>query len=115
MPFTRFGEMTSLPSKQGPCALCGRHCALTFHHLVPRQVHRRNRFAKRSSKADLGRGIDICQLCHWGLHDLYSTVELAERLSSLEALRADEAVQRHVAWARKQRRGRVAPAEAEAR
>lgn len=91
----------------GPCALCARHCVLTFHHLVPRMVHRRNRFARRLSKADRERGVDLCQLCHWGVHDLYDPVTLAERFSTVEALRADEAIRRHVAWVRKQRRGRV--------
>ena len=97
------GNTTSRRSKDGPCALCGRGGPLTFHHLFPRKVHRRNRFKKRFSRTELNRGIDICQLCHWGLHNLYDEMTLALQFSNLEALRRDEAVRKHVAWARKQR------------
>jgi hypothetical protein len=49
------------------------------------------------------QGITICHLCHKGLHRLYDEMTLAKCLSTLEALRADSAIQRHVAWVRKQR------------
>ena len=94
--------MPSIP-KTGDCALCGRHTALTFHHLIPRKVHRRPRFRKRYERAVLQRGIALCRLCHKGIHRLYDEMTLARDLSSLEALSSDPAIQRHVAWVRKQR------------
>ncbi|MFK7892690.1 MAG: hypothetical protein AB8B63_17890 [Granulosicoccus sp.] len=66
-------------------------------------MHKRNRFAKRYSREELNAGALLCQRCHRGLHNLYSEIELASRLNSLAALRADEAVARHVAWAAKQK------------
>jgi hypothetical protein len=86
------------------CRLCGRRRPLTFHHLVPRKVHRRSHFRKHYSRDELQQGIAVCQLCHKGIHRLYDELTLAKRLSTLEALRADPAIQRHCGWARKQRR-----------
>jgi 5-methylcytosine-specific restriction endonuclease McrA len=91
------------PSKAGPCTLCGRHTELTFHHLVPRKVHRRNFFRKAFEREVLQQGVDLCRLCHKGLHRLYDEMTLAKQLNTLEALRADPAIQRHVHWVRKQR------------
>lgn len=85
------------------CALCGREAPLTFHHLIPRKMHRRPRFRRRYDKQTLGAGIDLCRPCHRGLHRLYDEMTLAERLNTLERLKADEAVARHVAWVRRQR------------
>jgi len=89
--------------KNGPCHLCGRHTALTFHHLIPRKVHRRKHFRKHYRRDLLQQGIAICRLCHKGLHRLYDEMTLAKRLSTLEALRTNAAIRRHVQWVRKQR------------
>ena len=35
------------------CQLCQRQSLLTFHHLIPRKMHRRSRFNKKYSKAEL--------------------------------------------------------------
>lgn len=89
--------------KSGPCTLCGRHTTLTFHHLIPRKVHRRTYFRKHHDRETLQQGIDVCRLCHYAIHRLYDEMTLARRFASLQALRDDPAIQRHVAWARKQR------------
>lgn len=98
----------SEPQREGqeppPCALCGRRVALTLHHLIPRKVHRRTRFAKHYSRDELNRGILICRACHSGIHARYDEMTLATRFSSLEALRADEDLQRHFRWVARQRR-----------
>jgi hypothetical protein len=86
------------------CSLCGRQAALTFHHLIPRKVHRRPHFRKRYPREVLQQGIPLCVLCHQGIHRLYDELTLARRLSTLDALRADPAIQRHCQWVRKQRR-----------
>lgn len=88
----------------GECALCARLVPLTFHHLIPRKVHRRPRFRKAYSREQLNCGIDICRDCHKGLHRLYDEMTLALELNSLAALRADTAVARHVGWVARQRR-----------
>jgi len=89
--------------KHGPCALCGRAIALTFHHLIPRKMHRRTRFRRTHDRDALQRGIDVCSRCHQGLHRLHDEMTLGRDLNTLEALNADPAVARHVAWVRKQK------------
>lgn len=89
--------------KTGPCALCERIAPLTFHHLIPKKVHRRPRFARSYSKADLARGIDVCRLCHKAIHRFHDEMTLARELNTLEALRQDEQLARHAAWAARQR------------
>jgi hypothetical protein len=98
-----------MPAHDNPCSLCGRRTALTFHHLIPRKVHRRTHFRKRFSRAQLAAGIDVCRLCHDGIHRLYDELTLARRFSTLEALRSDPAIQRHCRWVRKQQRRANSP------
>ena len=89
--------------KHGVCALCRRETTLTFHHLIPRKMHRRARFRKRYTREELGRGVDLCPRCHKGLHRLHDEMTLGSELNTVDALRADPAVARHVAWVAKQK------------
>jgi hypothetical protein len=88
----------------GRCSLCDRTAPLTFHHLIPRKVHRRKYFQKHDTRSQLGRGIDVCRLCHDGIHDLYDEKTLARSLRTLLQLRNDPRIRKHVAWVRKQKR-----------
>jgi 5-methylcytosine-specific restriction endonuclease McrA len=90
--------------KYGSCQLCRRKTRLTFHHLIPRKLHRRNHFRKKYNREELNRGISICRQCHNGLHLLYDEMTLAKRFSTVDALLSDEAIRRHVAWSSRQKR-----------
>ena len=98
-------KTTGMPTsgKRGPCALCGRRSALTFHHLIPRKLHRRPRFKNYYARAELARGIGICRLCHDGIHALYDEMTLAQSLRTLDDLRNDPRIRKHAAWVRKQK------------
>ena len=87
------------------CELCNREAPLTKHHLIPRAVHGKTRFIKRFGKEEMRRrGIQICRLCHNGVHDLVpSEKELAESYNTKEALLADPRIARHVEWVKKQK------------
>lgn len=85
------------------CQLCGCHRPLTFHHLIPRKMHRRKFFKTHYPRDVLNQGVMLCHYCHNAIHKLYDEMVLAKQFSSLEALLADEAVQRHVAWVVKKR------------
>lgn len=87
------------------CPLCERDVALTFHHLIPKKVHARNFFKKKYSRRDLKKGIDICRLCHNGLHDLYDEMKLGKEFSTLETIQADPALTKHFTWVAKQKAG----------
>jgi hypothetical protein len=89
--------------KTGPCELCGGHRPLTFHHLIPRKLHRRVHFQKHFTRAELSRGLAICQLCHKHIHAQHDEMTLARSFSSLEALRQDTALGKHIAWAGRQK------------
>lgn len=105
--------MSSLPNnkdaearnklKWGPCALCGRQGALTFHHLIPKKLHRRPRFNKHHARSELAQGINICRLCHDGIHALYDEMTLAKSLRTLADLKNDPRIRKHAAWVRKQK------------
>jgi 5-methylcytosine-specific restriction protein A len=65
--------------------------------LVPRVVGR-----KRGLRGEELPVAQLCWMCHGQIHTLYTNKELAQRLSSLEALRSDPAVARYVEWVQKQ-------------
>jgi hypothetical protein len=85
------------------CLLCERHTALTFHHLIPKTLHRRYRAKKIYSRAQLSLGIRICRLCHDGLHDLYDEKTLARCYSTVDEIISDADVLKHVEWVSRQR------------
>ena len=89
--------------KPGECELCGRHTDLSFHHLIPRKMHRRAHFKKHYSKEQLQAGVLLCRLCHRGIHRLYDEMTLAKQFQDLASLRSDAAIAKHVAWVQKQR------------
>ena len=80
---------------QEPCACCRRRVPLTFHHLIPKKVHRRAHFKRNFKKAELQQGIAVCRLCHRGIHREYDEMTLARQFNTLTALMGDETLSRH--------------------
>ena len=92
--------------KTGPCELCERPGKLlTFHHLIPRHCHRKKRFRARFSIAEMrSRGLWICRPCHGGIHDLIPDEKLLGwNYNTRELLLANEQIQKHVNWVKKQK------------
>lgn len=89
----------------GDCPFCLRHLPLTFHHLVPRKLHRRTRFRKHYSREELNRGIDICRQCHDGIHQRYDEMRLYREFSTPAALAADPELARYFEWVGRQKVG----------
>lgn len=87
----------------GVCPLCQRETALTFHHLIPRTLHSNKWFRKRFSREQMHGGINICRLCHSGLHRYYDEKTLGRRYHSLAQINADPALQKYFAWVAKQK------------
>ncbi len=78
------------------CPLCERDVPqVSAHHLVPR-----SRGGAREAK------VPICVDCHGAIHALFSNRRLAQELSSVEALKAEERFVRHLRWLAKQDPGR---------
>ncbi|NJL03111.1 MAG: hypothetical protein HC910_22020 [Spirulinaceae cyanobacterium SM2_1_0] len=86
----------------GSCPLCQRHTRLTFHHLIPKALHNRNRYRKNYTREELQLGINIYRRCHSGLHALHDEKTLGQELNTLEQLCNDPAIRKHSAWVAKQ-------------
>ncbi len=88
---------------QDACPLCARQTHLSFHHLIPRKVHRRAHYRKNYSKAQLNEGIYVCKKCHAGMHKAYDEMTLAKEFNSIDKIKADVTLARHFEWVAKQR------------
>ena len=78
------------------CLLCDRHLVqLTVHHLIPRQTVKRK-------QAKSGATILICSACHRQIHLLYTNLELARYLNTLEKLKSEPKMKKFLKWIAKQ-------------
>lgn len=89
--------------KQGLCQLCGKATLLTFHHLIPRAMHRKTRFKKRYTREELNQGVMVCRHCHNGIHTLHTEKYLADHLNTIDTLLGDPAIKKHAAWVARRR------------
>lgn len=84
------------------CELCGRENQTTFHHLIPRCLHKSKWYKKRYTREELNSGINICKYeCHRQIHTLYSEKELGRTLYTLDLLQQDEKVQNYIKFVNK--------------
>lgn len=90
-------------AKYGVCLFCGRECALTFHHLIPRKLHRRVYFKKTYTREERNEGLAVCRQCHDGIHDSYDEMTLAKTRATPERLLRDPLLQKHFRWVAKQK------------
>ena len=90
-------------SKFGVCPFCKRECTLTFHHLIPKKLHRRVRFKKTYTREELNAGLAACRQCHDGIHAIYDEMTLAKTRASPELLRSDPLLRKHFRWVAKQK------------
>ncbi|MCX2980468.1 hypothetical protein EYC98_06220 [Halieaceae bacterium IMCC14734] len=88
---------------EGSCPACNRHTRLSFHHLIPRKVHRRTFFRKHFSRAQLSLGIYLCRMCHDGIHDQFDETTLAKSYSDPAKLLSEPSLIRHFSWVARQR------------
>ena len=89
--------------KNGVCPTCNRSTHLSFHHFMPRKVHRRSYFKKNFSKTELNEGVSLCNQCHRAVHKFYDEMHLAKHLNSLELLQSNEELTKHFEWLAKQK------------
>jgi len=80
------------------CPLCERtedFLKPSKHHLVPKS---------RDGEVTA----EICSDCHRQIHALFTLVELERELSTVDALKSSQPMQKWIKWAAKQGGGRVA-------
>ncbi|EMD00262.1 hypothetical protein BAUCODRAFT_572530 [Baudoinia panamericana UAMH 10762] len=81
------------------CEICGReHLPLTYHHLIPRQMHAKA--VKRGWHKDweLNKVAWLCRACHSYVHQVATNEELARELYSVELLMERDDVQKWANW-----------------
>lgn len=91
--------------RYGSCELCGHEKSLSFHHLIPRKVHRRKYFQKRYDKYFMHTyGINVCKHCHSHIHKYISEMDLAKYYNTLEKLNAHPELKKYVNWAKSRKK-----------
>jgi len=93
--------------KPNKCEICDRtDTYLNFHHLIPKFVHGKNKFAKEYEKDYMKEhGIWICKYhCHKTLHTFYNEKYLAEFLNTKDKILSDEKMIKYIEWHKKQQR-----------
>lgn len=103
IPMDELVRQRTRQTQAGVCPFCRRELALTFHHLIPKKLHRRARFKKRYSREELNRGIDVCRQCHDGIHDRYDEMRLYRDFSTPAALAADPTLRKYFDWVARQK------------
>lgn len=93
--------------KHGPCELCERERALTFHHLIPKRVHSNKWFKKRFDRMQMASGIEVCRDCHGAVHKFATHKELGRDLNTREKLLEHPEIGKFVAWIGRRDIGRV--------
>lgn len=93
--------------KEGSCEMCGRHKLLTFHHLIPKDVH--TTYLKKRLPAGVegeptrqflnSYGTMVCRQCHSFVHRLAPNDALAKEYNSLAKILDVPSVQSWIKWA----------------
>jgi len=85
------------------CPICKRdtpECYQEEHHLIPRSVAKRNKYAK-IPKDERKETITVCISCGDQIHKLFDHKYLADNLRTIVAIMANEEVQNWVKWIQK--------------
>lgn len=94
--------------EEGHCEMCRRYLLLTFHHLIPKDTHRKY-IGKKLPKGVEGEptrwflnthGTMICRSCHSTVHHFASNDVLGAEYNTLEKLLAEPYIQRWVEFAK---------------
>lgn len=85
------------------CEICQCEVARSFHHLIPRTLHRNKWFKKRYRREELQAGIHTCSQCHKTVHSLIPEKELGRNYNSREKLLEHPEIEKYVRWKRKRR------------
>jgi len=71
----------------GNCDICNRVKELTFHHLIPRCLHKNKWFKKNFTREEMNEGINICKHdCHKEIHKLIGQKEMGRSFYTLKKL-----------------------------
>ena len=80
------------------CPICRRAVPPAFqerHHLIPRSLAKRNKYAKEEKPTET---IDVCITCGDQIHKLFTEKELADKYNTLDKLLATPEIQKWGKW-----------------
>ena len=84
------------------CELCGRENECTFHHLIPRCLHKNKWFKKYFTHDELNQGIMICKSdCHKEIHRLINEKELGRSFNTLVKLKRHQKIKKYIKFLQK--------------
>ena len=70
------------------CEICNRENILTFHHFIPKCLHKKKTYKRDYTKEELSKGINVCKYeCHREIHNLISNKDLGKYYNSLSKLK----------------------------
>ena len=85
------------------CILCKRYLKLTFHHLVPKLVHKRRWVKEQFTPQQLQDGIWVCTSCHTAIHRFIDHATLARFFHRPAQLQHHPDLAKFVRWNSRQR------------
>ena len=86
-------------SRPDGCEICQReHLPLTYHHLIPRQIHAKALKRGWHKEWELAKVAWLCRACHTYVHKIASNEELARELYSVDLLLEREDICKFAAW-----------------
>ena len=86
------------------CKLCGRDKILTFHHFIPRTLHKNKWFKKNFTRVEMAQGIYICEHdCHPEIHKFINEKEMGRSFNTLQKLLRHHKVKKYVKYIKKQK------------
>ncbi|KAI0368204.1 hypothetical protein BV20DRAFT_948558 [Pilatotrama ljubarskyi] len=92
-------------TRTNECEICEREVPLTYHHLIPREVHDKVRKKKWHPESMLNSVAWLCRPCHSAVHHVASNEVLAKEYYTVDLLLAREDIQKWRKYAAKQRFG----------
>ena len=87
------------------CPICKRDTPKQYqeeHHLIPRGISSRNKYAKLPQNQNGSKTVTVCNDCGNQIHLLFTEKELAEQYNSLDKLLSSQEVNKWSRWVSKQ-------------
>lgn len=85
------------------CGFCDRVKELSFHHYIPKTLHKNKWFIKNFDKFYMRtHGVDLCKQCHKNIHVFFTEKELGKYYNTKDKLLATDKVKNFLKWIKKQ-------------
>lgn len=85
------------------CGLCEREKELTFHHYIPKALHKNKLFIKLYEKKYMkSHGVNLCDDCHYAIHHFHTEKELGKYYNDMKKLLTSEKVKNFLKWIKRQ-------------